>query len=304
MRAASAQLQARIAGESTTLARLWRVTRDDGTVLRFTDAVRPVTIQVAPDVSPQVYRSDITFTSSAIFTSSSFANQQSVTMSIVMDDAGFGEGDLRARLYDGAVSEIMVVDYEFPAYGVVNMFKGIFGTITLSDQKMAQIEVQPADSAVSGATIGNEKYSQTCRANLGDARCKIDIDALKIAFTVDSVSGGSLVASELTQAPGHWALGYVKWLTGDNAGKTSQVASNDQPTTSLFLTSPPFHPIQVGDTGEVFPGCDKLRATCIAKFNNLANMRAEPDVPEVAGATSDLTLMNWFGAASGGWVVK
>lgn len=283
MRTASVQLQARIAGESTTLARLWRVTRSDGEVLRFTDAVRPITIEVAPDTDPEVYRSDITFTSSAIFTSSSYANQQSVTVDIVMDDEGFREGDMRARKYDGAVSEIMVVDYEFPQYGVVPMFSGIFGTITLSDQGMAQIEVQPSDSAINGQLIGLEKYSQTCRANLGDSRCKVDLEALKIAFTVDTASGGSLVASELTQASGDWALGFVKWLTGENAGSTSMVSSNDQGTTSLFLTSPPFYPIAAGDTGEVFPGCDKLRVTCISKFNNLANMRAEPDVPEVAG---------------------
>jgi uncharacterized phage protein (TIGR02218 family) len=283
MRTASVQLQARIAAESTTLARLWRVTRSDGEVLRFTDAVRPITIEVAPDTDPEVYRSDITFTSSAIFTSSSYANQQSVTIDIAMDDAGFSEGDLRARKYDGALSELMVVDYEFPEYGAVPMFAGIFGTITLSDQGMAQIEIQPSDAAINGQAIGLEKYSQTCRANLGDTRCKVDIEALKVAFTVDTASGGSLVASELTQASGAWALGFVRWLTGENAGKTSMVTSNDQGTTSLFLASPPFYPIAVGDTGEVLPGCDKLRVTCMTKFNNLANMRAEPDVPELAG---------------------
>lgn len=290
MRTASVQLQARIAGESTTLARLWRVTRSDGEVLRFTDAVRPITIEVAPDTDPEVYRSDITFTSSAIFTSSSYANQQSVTVDIVMDDEGFREGDMRSRRYDGALSEIMVVDYEFPQYGVVQMFAGVFGTITLSDQGMAQIEIQPSDSAINGQLIGLEKYSQTCRANLGDSRCKVDLEVLKVAFTVDTASGGSLVASELTQASGSWALGFVKWLTGENAGSTSMVSSNDQGTTSLFLTSPPFYPIQTGDTAEVYPGCDKLRATCISKFANLANMRAEPDVPEVAGTTQSFAI--------------
>jgi hypothetical protein len=29
----------------------------------------------------------------------------------------------------------------------------------------------------------------------------------------------------------------------------------------------------------LFPGCDKTRATCVAKFSNILNFRGEPDVP-------------------------
>lgn len=287
MRTASPQLTARIAGESTSLARLWRVTRQDGTVLRFTDAVRPITIEIAPDTDPEVYRSDISFTSSAIFTSRSFANQQSVTLTFLMDDAGFKEADIRARMFDGAESEIFIVDYDFPQYGVITMYSGLFGTIKLSDQHIATVEVTPSQSTINGVGIGAEKYSETCRANLGDARCKVDMGALKVAFTVDTASAGSFTASEITQANNHWMLGYVKWLTGANVGKTHGVNSNSPGSSSVFLNTVPFHPIQVGDTGEIFPGCDKTRKTCLAKFNNIANMRAEPDVPtgaEVPGS--------------------
>lgn len=283
MRAASTQLKAAIATESTTLARLWRVTRSDGTVLRFTDSVRPITIEVSPDVAPQVYRSDISFTASAIFTSKTFANAQSVTVSFIMTDDGFAEKDIRSRLFDSALGEVMVVDYEHPEYGVVNMYQGTFGTITLSDQKTAQVEIIPSDSFINGVSIGNEKYSQTCRANLGDSRCTIDIQALKVSFVVTSASGGSLVADELDQDNAHWALGFVKWTTGQNVGKTTLVTSSDKASKSLFLASPPFFAIQVGDEGDVFPGCDKLRKTCKEKFDNVLNLRAEPDVPDGAG---------------------
>lgn len=283
MRACSTQLAARLAEESTTLARLWRVTRQDGTVLRFTDAVRPITIQIAPDVAPEVYRSDISFTSSAIFTSRSFANQQSVTLTFLMDDNGFAEKDMRARQYDGATSEVYIVDYEYPQYGTVTMYTGLFGTVTLSNQHIATVEVTPSQSTLNGVGLGTEKYSQTCRASLGDARCKVDMSTLKAAFTVDSANGGSFVSSSLTQANGHWSLGFVLWLTGENAGKTSGVQSNDAGTHSVFLLTTPFFAIQVGDTGEIYPGCDKLRATCHDKFNNVINMRAEPDVPNGAG---------------------
>lgn len=278
MRACSVQLAARLSGESTTLARLWRIARADGTVLRFTDAVKPIAIQIAPDVTPQVYRSDISFTSSAIFTSKSFANQQSVTLTFLLDDAGFAEKDIRARLYDGATSNVYIVDYEFPQYGTVTMYSGVFGQVQLSDQKIATVEVTPPQSTINGIGIGTEKYSQTCRASLFDSRCKLTASAFKVTFTVDTASGGSFVSDEITQENGHWALGFVKWLTGANVGKTTQVQSNDVGSTSVFLTSPPFFAIQPGDTGEIYPGCDKTRPRCI-QFNNLLNMRAEPDVP-------------------------
>ncbi len=283
MRAASVQLQARLNVDATTLCRLWRVTRQDGTILRWTDAVNPVTIQIDPDVSEEVYRSDLSFTSSAIFTSHSFANMQSVTLTFIMSEDGFEEADIRSRRYDGATSEIFVCDYQFPEYGTITMFTGDWGTITIGDQQAGTVEIQPSSAAVNGIGVGQEKYSMTCRASLGDARCGIDLDALMEPFTVVSASGGSFVTAELNQANAHWALGFVRWTVGANTGKTTPVQSSDGGTLSVFLMTPPFFEIQAGDEGEIFPGCDKQRRTCVDKFNNMVNMRAEPDVPNGAG---------------------
>jgi len=40
----------------------------------------------------------------------------------------------------------------------------------------------------------------------------------------------------------------------------------------------PYDP-KVGDKYEIQAGCDKQRSSCIAKHNNIFNMRAEPDIP-------------------------
>jgi uncharacterized phage protein (TIGR02218 family) len=163
------------------------------------------------------------------------------------------------------------------------VYNGTWGTVQLSNLPIATVEVVPDSSTINGIGIGGEKYSQTCRASLGDSRCKVDIEALKVAFTVDSASGGSLVSADLNQANGYWALGFIRWLTGDNAGTTSKVQSSAATSTSVFLMGPPFYAIQAGDTGEILPGCDKLRKTCLDKFNNVLNGRYEPDVPDGAG---------------------
>jgi uncharacterized phage protein (TIGR02218 family) len=39
--------------------------------------------------------------------------------------------------------------------------------------------------------------------------------------------------------------------------------------------------IQVGDIFTIVAGCDKLKETCIAKFNNILNFRGFPDVPGI-----------------------
>lgn len=78
--------------------------------------------------------------------------------------------------------------------------------------------------------------------------------------------------------------GGVVFETGDNAGRVMEcrefIADDGvtiEQTIELFLELP-FN-IQVGDKGRIYPGCDKRRVTCHDRFDNVINMRAEPDVP-------------------------
>lgn len=276
MRSASASLLNHLAGEVTTLCRLWKVTRTDSVVYYFTDSVRDIVY------NGHTYKANPSFTSSAVLTSKTFANAQSMTMTVVMDAAGISETDLRLRKFDSADSELVIIDYEHPEYGALGIFSGKFGRIKISEKLRAEIEVRPNSSSLNGRLIGADKYSQTCRASLGDSKCTIDLSTRKAAFTVASASGGSIVAAAFTQASGAWTLGFIKWLTGANAGTTQIVQSNDQASTSVFLASTPPLTVSPGDTGEIYPGCDKLIKTCRDKFNNVLNFRGEPTVPDNA----------------------
>src|SRR6202790_5577763 len=205
MRTASAQLTTQLSLESTSLCRLWRITRKDGVVLRFTDAVNSVTF------GGFKYRADISFTASAILISASGSRSQSVTMTLITDPLGVVEADLRARLYDEAAGDIFIIDYLFPQYGAITAFSGVVGTVRISDKRSATIELLPASSVNSGRGIGYEKYSPTCRASLGDARCKVPIASLSRPFTVTSSVGGAVSTAERSDPNGTWALGFVKW---------------------------------------------------------------------------------------------
>lgn len=104
--------------------------------------------------------------------------------------------------------------------------------------------------------------------------------ALTVTFagTVNSVTSSLIFASNaLTQAAGYFTGGEVRWLTGANAGLKREVKefANKQ----IILALPMPYAIANGDTFNVLAGCDKLFATCKAKFNNVANFRGEPHIP-------------------------
>lgn len=273
MRTATAAFQSHIAGEVTTLCHLWQVVRKDGLTLYFTDANNPVVY------GGNTYRSDISFTLSAILQSSSVANAQSVTVEVAMDDTAIKEADLRARLYDGATGEIFVINYADTTMGAVSLFKGTFGQVKITDKKRATIEIKPGGANTK--QIGFERYSQTCRASLFDGRCKLAAASFKTSITVSTVSGNVVVASALTAVDDYFSLGFVVWKTGNNAGQVSPIQSSNQATNSITLNAAPLEAMQVGDTADVYPGCNKYIETCLNKFNNVINFRGEWAVPKL-----------------------
>ena len=110
-------------------------------------------------------------------------------------------------------------------------------------------------------------------------------------FTVTELTpnSGQAVGSWRTPSslgfPDDWFNGgAVHFETGDNAGIAREVvdfiADDGVTITQDFIMFDAFpFPVQVGDELRVFPGCDKLNATCISKFNNGINFVGEPYVP-------------------------
>lgn len=100
--------------------------------------------------------------------------------------------------------------------------------------------------------------------------------------TVDAVTDRRSFESTVTEAravDGWFDLGVLRWLTGNNAGKNCEVSSWTQTDGVVTLFLPLYYDIQVGDTFEVFPGCNKRVSTCNDKFDNVINFRGEPYVP-------------------------
>lgn len=75
--------------------------------------------------------------------------------------------------------------------------------------------------------------------------------------------------------------GIIHWMTGDNAGLNTHVRSYTHSTKRIRLWASTRWTVQVGDTLEIMPGCDKTFSMCKARFSNTINFRGEDKLPGI-----------------------
>lgn len=268
MKAASSQLAAHIAGETTTLATCWKVTRGDGAVFGFTDFDRDLVIDGV------VYEARTGYTRSAIHAISDLS-VDNLDIESALDSEALAAPDLRAGVWDNAEVLIFLVNWAELAQGKIILKRGTIGQVELRDA-VFKAELRGLTQALS-QQIG-ELYTPDCRADLGDARCKVDLAALTMASAVTAASDRyGFTDAARTEADGYWTGGLIAWTSGANAGRKMEVRSFASGAFDLFLPMP--STIAVGDEYAVQPGCDKAFSTCRARFNNAVNFRGEPHVP-------------------------
>lgn len=98
------------------------------------------------------------------------------------------------------------------------------------------------------------------------------LENLKVTWTSEQAT--------LTASPAdYFQEGHLLWTSGANSGQSMEVKSYVEATKTMKLFLKMREPIAAGDTFTVLPGCDKKKATCIAKFANILNFQGEPDIP-------------------------
>jgi uncharacterized phage protein (TIGR02218 family) len=163
MRVISPQLEAHFEGGMTQLATCWRITRQDGAEIGFTDHDQLITFN------------SVDYDSIAGFTPTTVESKSNMSVDNLDVDgqlypSKITEEDLLAGLYDYAEIEIFVVNYVDLTQGKLVVKRGRLGEVTLNSQ-MFQAEVRGLTQHLS-QTIG-EVFSPSCRAILGDSRCKV-----------------------------------------------------------------------------------------------------------------------------------
>ena len=269
MKSMSAELLAHYQSGSTSLARIWKITRTDGQIFGFTDHDRAITFESVP------YEPSSVFDASSVSTRSEL-NVDNLESTGLLSSAGITAEDIEAGLWDGAAIEFLEVNWRDLSMGANVLRAGTLGEVQ-RDGLTYKAEMRGLMHKLQN-NIGRI-VTPSCDATLGDARCGVDLEVLRVSGVVTATTDArTFTDAALVQAEGYFSYGKVAWVTGANAGRSMEVKQHSAGG-ALLLQLPMAFPISVDDEFTIVPGCDKTKAVCIAKFSNVLNFRGFSFVP-------------------------
>ena len=270
----AAALAAHLETGSTTVCRCWRVTRSDGVALGFTDH------DTAVAFGGVVFRPDSGLSARALEQRTGLSVDNSEVVG-VLSDAAITEEDVVAGRFDGAAVEAWLVNWADPAARMLQ-FRGALGEIERSGAAF-RAELRGLAEALN-QPLGLV-YQAPCSAVLGDARCRVDLDAPGRAteagvIEVATARSFTVLAGE-SFAPRWFERGLATVLTGAAAGLTGIVKVDRIATDGreIELWEELRAELRAGDTVRIVAGCDKRAETCREKFSNFMNFRGFPHIP-------------------------
>ena len=269
MHTISDNLKNHIAQQVTTLATLWRITRNDDVIMGFTNLDADIVYNGVTylggtgfDASAIQNRDDLSVNNLEV---SSFFKSESITID-----------DLNAGKYDFAKIDIFVVNYANLTQGHIQTARGTLGQVVY-DQYGYRFELRGLSHALE-TNIGR-MITPSCDAVLGDNRCQVALASFTHTASVTSITDQKkFIASGLSQTENYFKAGEVVWTSGANIGLRGEI--RDHKSGGIITMILPFNnPIAVGDNFQIITGCDKSIGTCKQKFSNIANFRGFPSVP-------------------------
>lgn len=225
---------------------------------------------------------------------------------------------IRAGVYDYAHYTVYIVNYEDLSMGhfIPPAGFGQVGQLSVDDRGMGfRMEMTDATKQLKQTIV--EKDSISCRAIYGSQPFGTGGGVVEERFpcgatlywsstqTVDAVGVEntlSFTASALGAVDNAFVPGMLEWITGDNAGRSISVSTQDS-SGDITLSMPTMFPIQIGDTFRIRHDCTKWVYGvhgCQDNFSEVSptewklHYRGEPFIP-----ISDADSTNTPGATVG-----
>jgi len=172
-----------------------------------------------------------------------------------------------------ATLTILRVHRNDPDNQLVQFFKGIALTVAFTLNGLeAEIAVVPITGELAN-TIPRFVFSRQCNHVLFDNACQVVQSLFRHQDDVTGVSGDTITVQGLTLKGSGWAAGGYIALS---SGEFRQVIEHTGDNIRVLL---PFPTTPLGETVEVFAGCDHSIETCNSKFNNVPNFGGFAWVP-------------------------
>ena len=251
----------------STLALVWRVERCDGVAIGLTSHDRDLIVdgflhRAAPGMTPSAIRR------------SADLSADTMDVSGPLSDAAITERDLIAGRWDGARVTVRAVDWS-DGQVVADLGEGRIGAVE------TRIDGFTAELAGIAALLDrpvSEETSAECRADLGDARCRVAMAGRKAVARVVATDDAVLTLDRAEPSANAYGGGLLRWIGGGNSGLDSAIAVSAGAT--VTLRGPPRFTAE-GALVLLIEGCDKSMATCAGRFANAANFRGEPYLPGI-----------------------
>ena len=162
MKEVSAAFAAHLAQEVTTIATCWKLVRRDGALMGFTDHDQDIVMDGV------TYKAASGFTPSAIHNTANLS-VDNLDVEGMLSAGSITEADVMCGKYDFAEISIFQVNYRDLSAGKMDMRQGWLGEVALGKHAFVA-EVRGLMQRLT-FTIG-DLYSASCRAALGDSRCR------------------------------------------------------------------------------------------------------------------------------------
>lgn len=258
----------------TTTCRCWALTRRDGVVMGFTDHDRLLAFEGV------AFRPDTGL--------SALALQQTTGLSVdntealgALSDASIREADIEAGRYDGAELRAWLVNWQdVTARSLI--FRGTIGELRRAGGAF-EAELRGLTDALN-VPLGRV-YQKACSAILGDRTCTFDLDTPGYAAErpAEEVEENRVFRfAEMGGFEDDWFRhGVIRVLSGAATGLLGLIKRDrsDGAGRVIDLWHPFGAAVAPGDALRIEAGCDKRRATCQFKFDNLMNYQGFPDIP-------------------------
>jgi len=152
-----------------------------------------------------------------------------------------------------------------------------------------------------------KRYGPVCNNLLGDATCGVNLATFTDTVTVASVTDAvTFTVTGSARANDFFALGAIKFTSGDNDGLSYDVRKWTLTGGIVKLAVPLKRPLIIGDTATMHGGCDGTNgAAGCTRFSNNARFGGFLNLPDqnltFPAAAPETTVVN-TGGGSGTWL--
>jgi uncharacterized phage protein (TIGR02218 family) len=269
--------------DKSTFCWCWLIIRVDGLRLGFTSLDMPF------EIGGVTYQPFTGFDAGAAQQSGDLNRTDSQQLVGILDRSGISKADLISGIYDYAYVRRFLVDYSnLPSNLSFNPPKHLElpgGYLAESKRNNLGYEIKVKDKLSKLDNQIGTVTTKTCRANLGDDRCRKNLTNFTHYLTISAVESKRVFTINQNFLPNkYFDGGRLQFTSGLNEGLNFDIGFFVGSKIILSPIPTPFA-VAVGDTVTAIAGCAKTKLACITKFQNFHNFVGEPDIP-----TTDLTI--------------